>query len=653
MLAVTIEPKDIPILQKMANCLRFLSADIVQRANSGHPGAPMGLAEIMSVLSLHLRLSPNNPEWLNRDRLVFSGGHVSAMIYSLLHLWGFDMPLEELQRFRQLDSITPGHPEYGTTQGIEITTGPLGQGVANAIGFAMAARYAQELLGKELINHQVYCLCGDGDLQEGISYEACSLAGHLGLSSLVLIYDCNQITIEGDVNLAFSENIRARFEAQGWKVFECDGHDIMSINDSINCAKQSLKPALIIANTTIAKGAKTLSGSHKSHGAPLGAHEIAQSKVESGFCQADDEFFIPDDVRLYFGMLSEMGNALELQWNRLTLVLSDEKKELLETLQAQDSTNANIVYPTFEEGHSIATRSSNGQILNAIAKALPSFLGGSADLGPSNNTYLENEKNFPHGRNLHFGVREHCSAAITNAIAAYGLFMPFCATFLVFSDYLIPSLRLAALMKLRCFFIWTHDSIGIGEDGATHQPIEQLSHLRAMPGLYVFRPADANENVCAWQVALSMQAPCAFVLSRQNLPVLVPCSKENVEHGAYILQASSKKIQLILAASGSEVSLCLDVANILEKHNIGVQVVSVPCFDLLLEQKDEYKQLLFTKDVPCVAVEAARAMEWHIFADKVISMAEFGQSAPGTELFKHFGFETQNIINEIMPLIQT
>lgn len=648
MLAVSIDPKDIPIIQKMANCVRFLSADIVQKAGSGHPGAPMGLAEVMSVLSLHLRLSPRNPEWLNRDRIVFSGGHTSAMIYSLLHLWGFNVSLEALQNFRQLESITPGHPEYGLTEGIEITTGPLGQGVANAVGFAIAARYAQELLGKNIINHQVYCICGDGDLQEGISYEACSLAGHLGLSSLVVIYDCNRITIEGDVGLAFSEDIRMRFIAQGWEVFECDGHDAVSINTAISAAKESPKPALVIAHTTIAKGAKNLSGSHKTHGAPLGTEEIATSKVASGFCGADDTFYIPDDVRFYFQMLANMGSTLEAQWNQRTFALDDSKKALLHSLLIPEPTN--IVYPTFDEGSSIATRASNGQILQSIASALPGFLGGSADLAPSNNTHLQNDKDFPQGRNLHFGIREHSSAAITNAIAAYGLFLPFCATFFVFSDYLAPSVRLAALMKLRLFYIWTHDSIGVGEDGATHQPIEQLSHLRAMPGLFVFRPADANENVCAWQVALELQAPSAFVLSRQNLPVLPPCTKANIEHGGYILQSSSNT-QMVLMASGSEVSLCLAVAKILEAHNIGVQVVSVPCFDLLLEQNDDYKTLLFPKNTLKVAIEAARALEWYVFADKVIAMNSFGHSAPATQLFQHFGFDATTIAEQLLELL--
>ncbi len=649
MLAVSIEQKDIPIIERMANCLRFLSADMVQKAGSGHPGAPMGLAEIMSVLSLHLRLTPSNPQWLNRDRIVFSGGHTSAMIYSLLHLWGFNVPLEALQNFRQLESITPGHPEYGLTEGIEITTGPLGQGVANAVGFAMAARYAQERLGSDIINHQVYCICGDGDLQEGISYEACSLAGHLQLSSLVMIYDCNRITIEGDVGLAFSEDVRTRFVAQGWEVFECDGHNAISINEAINGAKQSPKPALVIAHTIIAKGAKNLSGSHKTHGAPLGEEEIATSKVASGFCNADDTFYVPDDVRFYFRMLENMGSMLELQWNLRILALSEEKKALLQKLLVVDTTD--VVYPTFETGSSIATRASNGQILQAIAAALPGFLGGSADLSPSNNTYLQKEQDFPQGRNLHFGIREHSSAAITNAIAAYGLFLPFCATFFVFSDYLAPSVRLAALMKLRCFYIWTHDSIGVGEDGATHQPIEQLSHLRAMPGLYVFRPADANENVAAWQVALELQAPSAFVLSRQNLPVLQPCTQANIAHGGYILQSSSE-IQLVLMASGSEVSLCLAVAQILESQNIGVQVVSVPCFDLLLEQNAEYQNLLFPSNTLRIAIEAARAFEWYRFADHVISMHSFGHSAPGEQLFKYFGFDAETIAGQILERLQ-
>ncbi|RAX58408.1 transketolase [Helicobacter monodelphidis] len=652
-LSVVLTQEDIPVIQRMANCIRFLSADIVQNAKSGHPGVAMGLAEVMSVLTLHLQLSPQNPKWLNRDRLVFSGGHASALIYSLLHLWGFNLPLEELKAFRQLDSLTPGHPEYGITDGIEITTGPLGQGLANAIGFAMARQYAASLLNEEqeIINHDIYCLCGDGDLEEGISYEACSLAGHLNLSSLIVIYDSNRITIEGDSSISLSENITQRFESQRWAVFECDGHDPIAINTAINAAKIANKPSLIIAHTTIAKGSKNLSGSAKTHGAPLGAEEIAASKEASGFCCANDSFYIPEDVLWKFRVLQDMGNALENQWNLKLKKMSQAKKDLFHQLIYPDF-NA-ITFPQFNEGEMLATRSSNGQILNAIAKTIPGFLGGSADLAPSNNTHIQGEADFPLGRNLHFGIREHAMGAITNGLANYGLFLPYCATFFVFSDYLAPSVRIAALMRAKCYYIWTHDSIGVGEDGATHQPIEQLSHFRAMPNLYTFRPADAHENVAAWRVALNLNSPAAFILTRQNLPVMEKCLVENVQKGGYILRGDVNP-KIVLVSSGSEVSLSLEVAHLLEQNSIAVQVVSVPCFELLLEEihRDrEYKELLFPNHSLVVAIEASRGLEWYAFADILFGMESFGESAPATDLFKHFGFEASNIVEKLLPLV--
>ncbi len=648
-LAVSITEEDIPTLKRMADCVRFLSADVVQKANSGHPGAAMGLAEVVSVLTFHLRLSPKNPQWLNRDRLVFSGGHTSALIYSLLHLWGFNVKLDDLQSFRQLDSITPGHPEYGLTDGIEITTGPLGQGVANAVGFAMARQYAASLLNDTitLIDHNVFCLCGDGDLQEGISYEACSLAGHLKLSSLILLYDCNNITIEGNVNLAWSENITKRFLAQDWSVFECDGHNPISINEALNRAKDSLQPSLIIAHTKIAQGSKNFSGSAKTHGAPLGADEIAISKEMSGFCKAEDVFYIPDDVKHKFRTLFDMGSALEYQWNMLLRNISEEKKELIQNLIAPPFST--VQFPSFQVGAMLATRASNGAILNAIAKALPGFLGGSADLAPSNNTILKDEQNFPQGRNIHFGIREHAMGAIMNAFAHYGLFLPYCATFFVFSDYMLPAIRLAALMKTQCFYIFTHDSIGVGEDGATHQPVEQLSHFRSLPNLYTFRPADAHENIAAWRVAFHIHAPVAFVLSRQNLPIYDKCLVEDMEKGAYVIRGSIEP-QIIIASSGSEVALSIEVASILEDNGIRVQVVSVPCFDLLLEQDAEYRNLLFPEDSLKIAIEASRGLEWYAFVDILFAMESFGESAPGEVLFKHFGFDAECIAQKILTL---
>ncbi|WRC40645.1 transketolase [Helicobacter pylori] len=633
---------DLERLKSMANTLRFLCADMIDKANSGHPGVCLGLADVMVVLSLHLNLNPTNPKWLNRDRLVFSGGHASALAYSLLHLWGFDLSLDDLKRFRQLHSKTPGHPELHHTEGIEITTGPLGQGFANAVGFSMASQYAQTLLDKEAISHKVYCLCGDGDLQEGISYESASLAGHLRLDNLIVIYDSNQISIEGAINISFSERVKTRFLAQNWEVLECDGHDYQAIHNALEEAKKSHKPTLLIAHTIIGKGAVGLEGSEKTHGSPLNKEVLKQSK-ENAQINPSESFIISPKNKMHFEEVKVRGVSLEALWEKS---LSPKTKEKIHALKNFDF-NA-IHYPTFKKGESLATRVSNGMILNAIAKECESFLGGSADLAPSNNTHLKHSGDFPLGQNLHFGIREHAMGAITNALAAYGLFVPFCATFFVFSDYLMPSMRLSALMKLKALFIFTHDSIGVGEDGATHQPVEQLSHLRALPHFYAFRPSDAFENKACMQVALSLNAPSALILSRQNLPVLDEVSKEQVLKGAYVKHHSRDPI-ITLVASGSEVSLALESAKILERENIPTQVVSVPCFDLLIEQDESYLKELFKGKV--LVIEASRAIEWYRFADKIIGMDSFGSSAKGDKLFEKFGFSVENITAQAKRLL--
>ncbi|MCQ2889899.1 transketolase [Helicobacter pylori] len=633
---------DLERLKSMANTLRFLCADMIDKANSGHPGVCLGLADVMVVLSLHLNINPTNPKWLNRDRLVFSGGHASALAYSLLHLWGFDLSLEDLKRFRQLHSKTPGHPELHHTEGIEITTGPLGQGFANAVGFSMASQYAQTLLDKEAISHKVYCLCGDGDLQEGISYESASLAGHLRLDNLIVIYDSNQISIEGAINISFSEQVKTRFLAQNWEVLECDGHDYQAIHDALEEAKKSAKPTLLIAHTIIGKGAIGLEGSEKTHGSPLNKEVLKQSK-ENAQINPDESFVISPKNKMHFEEVKVRGVSLEALWEKS---LSPKTKEKIHALKNFDF-NA-IHYPAFKKGESLATRVSNGMILNAIAKECEGFLGGSADLAPSNNTHLKHSGDFPLGQNLHFGIREHAMGAITNALAAYGLLVPFCATFFVFSDYLMPSMRLSALMKLKALFIFTHDSIGVGEDGATHQPIEQLSHLRALPHFYAFRPSDAFENKACMQVALSLNAPSSLILSRQNLPVLDEVSKEQVLKGAYVKHHSKDPI-ITLVASGSEVSLALESAEILERENIPTQVVSVPCFDLLVEQDESYLKELFKGKV--LVIEASRAIEWYRFADKIIGMDSFGNSAKGDKLFEKFGFSVENVTAQAKRLL--
>jgi len=632
--------------KKMADTIRFLAADMVQKANSGHPGAPMGLADIAVVLSEHLNHNPKNPSWLNRDRLVFSGGHATGLIYSLYYLWGYGLELEDLKEFRQLDSKTPGHPEYGHTAGIEITTGPLGQGIANAVGFSMASKFVGAQVNSEtadLIDHSVYCLCGDGDLEEGISYEACSLAGHNKLDNLIVIYDSNRITIEGTTDLSISENIRERFEAQGWDVLECDGHDYDDIDATLTTAKANKRPTLIIANTIIAKGAGKLEGSHHAHGAPLGEEVIAEAKKAVGF-DPEKKFFVDDDVLVRFRCAVEEGDLLEREWihRQKTLPLM-EQNEALKALESADFSK--IQWPEFDKAD--ATRNTNGKILNAIARAVPSFLGGSADLSPSNKTYLNDMGVYPKGRNIYFGIREHAMASIANAMALYGPLKPFTSTFFVFSDYLKPATRIAALAGIQQFFVWTHDSIGVGEDGPTHQPIEHLSQFRALPNFYVWRPADGAENIEAWKTALEMtKSPSAFVCSRQSLALLPKAVKGDASHGGYLL-ASDADAVITLMASGSEVELALKTKEALNAKGVSANVVSVPCYDLFIEQEQAYIDAIITPNTKKVAIEAARGLEWYRFADEVIGMDSFGASAPAGQLFEKFGFTVDAILERI------
>ncbi len=615
--------------KKMADTIRFLAADMVQKANSGHPGAALGMADIFVEFSDIVRLTPHNPEFINRDRVVFSGGHATPLIYSMLYLWGYDISMDDLKNFRQLGSKTPGHPEFGHTPGIEVTTGPLGQGVANAVGFAMAKKFISRKFPE--INHKVWCFCGDGDLEEGISYEACSIAGANKLEDLILIYDSNNISIEGPVEPVFNEDIKKRFEAQGFRVLEMNGHDYDDIKKTLIKARESDgRPTLVIAKTVIARGAVGLEGSEKTHGAPLGEDVIKKSKEAAGF-PVDKTFYVPQDALIRFRCVKERGELLEAEWKKKARV-----KEIEEFFKKDFS---KIKWPEFKEGEVIATRKSNGKILNAIAKAIPSFLGGSADLAPSNNTLLEGEDDFPYGRNLHFGVREHAMGAINNAFSAYG-FLPFAATFLVFSDYLRGAIRLAALSKHKNYWIFTHDSIAVGEDGPTHQPVEHLTSLRAIPNLYLFRPADANENVNSWKAAVNIDAPVAFALTRQGVKNQTP-KDIDLSKGAYILKEGNADITLV--ASGSEVELAMDVAK-----EIDARVVSVPCFDLLEEQEQEFKDSLFKGKV--IAIEANRGFEWYKYADMVIGMDSFGASGKGSEVYKYFGFDKDKIIEKIKSL---
>ena len=631
--------------QKMADSIRFLAADMVQAANSGHPGAPMGLADIAVVLSEHLSHNPKNPSWLNRDRLVFSGGHATGLIYSLYYLWGYGLEMNDLKNFRQLDSKTPGHPEYGHTEGIEITTGPLGQGIANAVGFAMASKHVGAQTNSEtakVIDHSVYCLCGDGDLEEGVSYEACSIAGHNKLDNLILIYDSNNITIEGSTELSISENMHKRFESQGWDIQEIDGHNFEEIDAAIIRAKSSNKPSLIIANTQIAKGAGELEGSHHAHGAPLGDDVIAKAKTAAGF-DPDKKFFVDEDVMARFRCAIEAGDLAEREWkHRLKELPLMEQNEALEAFENPDFSR--IQWPTFDKAD--ATRSTNGKVLNAVAKAIPGFVGGSADLSPSNKTDMKDMGAYPKGKNIYFGIREHAMASICNAMALYGPLIPFSATFFVFSDYLKPAARIAALTGIKQLFVWTHDSIGVGEDGPTHQPIEHLSQFRALPNFYVWRPADGNENVVAWQVALEMKkSPSAFVCSRQSLALLPAAVSGEASKGGYLLEESAEAT-ITLMASGSEVELAMKTKLKLAEKGVNANVVSVPCFDLLIEQDKAYLDSIIKTD-KVVAIEAARGLEWYRFADEIINMDTFGASAPAGKLFDKFGFNADSIANRL------
>ncbi len=631
------------LLQKQADTIRFLSTDMVQKANSGHPGAPMGLADITTVLSNHIKLDPKNSKWLNRDRLVFSGGHASALVYSMLHLWGFDLTIEDLKNFRQTGSRTPGHPEVGHTHGVEITTGPLGQGIANSVGFAMASEYAKNILNEktDVIDHHVYCLCGDGDLQEGISYEALATLGHQGISNYTLIYDSNDITIEGDISIAWSENVAKRFEAINFEVITIDGHNFDEIDAALTQTRNSDKPSIIIARTAIGKGAATMEGSHKTHGAPLGDEEIKTSKANAGF-DTEATFVVPEDVKAAF---DKTNSGLAAAWQTKI----DEAGVDLEQYINPDYSK--IEYPDFSETDKIATRDSNHKILNSIAQAIPSFMGGSADLAPSNKTELLGMGDFPKGRNLHFGIKEHSMAAIANAMNIYGLFKVFSATFFIFSDYLKPAARVAALSHIPQHFIWSHDSIGVGEDGATHQPIEQLSQFRAMPNFYTFRPADATENIACWEKALTMNAPTAFVTSRQGLTVLKPERDfGEVANGGYLLK-KREDATVTLMASGSEVFLALQTACHLEEDGIKANIVSVPCFDLLCEQDKEYINTIIDPNTKVIAIEAATATEYYRFADEVIGMTTFGESGPAGELFEKFGFTINGLKAKIKEMV--
>lgn len=660
------------LLALVANTIRCLAIDGVQAAKSGHPGAPMGLADIAAVLWLkHLKHDVANPKWHDRDRFVLSGGHGSMLIYSLLHLAGYNLPLEELKRFRQMGSLTPGHPEYGHTEGVETTTGPLGQGLASAVGMAIAEKMAAARYNVEgsrpIVDHRTWVFCGDGDLEEGISHEACSLAGHLKLNKLVLFYDSNQITIEGRTELALSDDPKKRFQAYNWQVLEIDGHDYDQIDRAIRRASRSTdKPVVIICKTLIGKGSPNKVDTAASHGAPLGEEEVKLTKAALGF-DPEQQFHVPQEVYDIFTRMSIGPKRKHGTWRRVFKEWSKahpEKAELWKKCY-NDVIPDNIeeFLPKFPLEKAVATRSASGIVLNALAQELPQLVGGSADLAPSNMTWLkEMEAIKPgdfSGRNFHFGVRELAMAAIMNGVQIHGGFRIFGGTFFVFSDYCRPSLRLAALMKLPVIFVFTHDSFYVGEDGPTHQPVEQIAALRCMPNVTVLRPADPTETAAAWVAALrNKRGPSALLLTRQNMKVIdrhEHFAASNVEKGGYTLwQNGMGTPDLMFIASGSEVEICLAAAKQIEGKN--VRVVSMPSWELFERQNRTYRERIIDPDCKRrVVVEAGSSFGWERYGGKnaeMVTLDTFGASGPYAELAKHFGFTVENVLGKAMALFE-
>jgi transketolase len=667
-------PIDIDIL--CINTIRGLSMDAVQQADSGHPGAPMGLAPAAYTLwTRHLRHHPENPAWPNRDRFVLSGGHASMLLYSLLYLTGYDLSLDDIRQFRQWGSKTPGHPEYGHTPGVETTTGPLGQGFATAVGMAMAERHLAAKFnrdGHEIVDHFTYVICGDGDLMEGLSAEAASLAGHLGLGRLICLYDSNRISIEGSTDITFTEDVDLRFQAYGWQVLAVeDGNDITAIDNAVAAAKaETGKPSLVIVRTQIAYGSPNKQGSADAHGAPLGVDEIRLTKLFLG-CPENECFCSPDPVLAHCRKAVAAGAAQEADWRER---VNDYEKHYPDLARQW----ADMVAGTFPEGWekalpafaagdgSMATRKASGIVLNALAETIPGLLGGSADLAPSNNTVIKSTTDFQKskygGRNIRFGVREHAMAAILNGLSLHtpGL-KPYGGTFLVFADYMRPAIRLSALMKQPVIYIFTHDSIAVGEDGPTHQPVEHLASLRAIPGLAVIRPADATETAAAWQYAVtSREAPSALILSRQNLPVIDRSSgppADQLRNGGYVLIDTEGDPDVILIGTGSEVHLCVAARDMLAEKGISARVVSMPSWELFENMSEDYRKSVLPPGTRArVAVEAGIPMGWEKYvgdAGAIVGMTTFGASAPGGMVMKNFGFTAENVAQTAQGLIRS
>jgi transketolase len=657
------------------NTIRFLSVDAIEKANSGHPGAPMGLAPIAYVLwHKFMQYNPKDPNWCNRDRFVLSAGHASMLLYSMLYLTGYELSLSDIKKFRQWNSKTAGHPEIGSIPGVEVTTGPLGQGFANGVGMAISERWLAATFNKpdcEIVNHCTFSIVSDGDMMEGITSEAASIAGHLKLGRLIYIYDDNGISIEGNTDITFSEDVAQRFNAYNWQVIgPINGMDISQVEQAINQAKsQDKKPSLIIAKTIIGYGSPNKSNSGSAHGEPLGKEETRITKENLGWDYAD-AFCVPPKVLRHMRQAIKRGGKIQNNWQ----VKYDyyKKNYPLDALCLENALNGNLpeywdkdLNKLFNTGHkNLATRTASGLVLNAISRKVFNLLGGSADLAPSTKTILDGKPSFQsshyNGCNFHFGVREHSMGAIANGIAVHGGIIPYTATFLVFYDYMRPAVRLAALMNQRIIFIFTHDSIGLGEDGPTHQPIEQLIGLRSVPNLVTIRPSDATEVVIAWEVAIERNnGPTALVLSRQNLPILNRhelASATNLKQGGYVLWQAAKQIDIIIIATGSEVQIALHAARILKGKGISARVVSMPSWELFEAQPEQYKIGVLPPSIKTrISVEAGSSLGWHKYvgdAGKVISIDCFGVSAPGTVALEKFGFTSAYIVTKAEQLLK-
>lgn len=659
------------IEQKSVNAIRVLAADTVQKANSGHPGMPLGSAAMAYELwANHLTHNPKNPKWVNRDRFILSAGHASSLLYSLLHLFGYGLTIEDMKNFRQDNSLTPGHPEYGHTVGVEATTGPLGAGMGMAVGMAMAQAHMAATFNTEdynVIDHYTFVLGGDGCMEEGISSEAFSLAGTLDLSKLIVLYDSNNITIEGNTDLAFTEDVNKRMEAFGFQTLTVeDGNNLEEISKAIELAKaEKTKPSFITVKTKIAFGCPAKEGSESSHGSPLGEENVKALRDNLGW-EEQEAFVIPQDVYDNFAQKAKKGQEAEDNWNKLFKAYCEkypEKKALWDKYFAviDDEKLLNCDEFWSYEDKPQATRSLSGNMINRLAKIMPNFWGGSADLGPSNKTVIKDggsfSKNNYLGRNIHYGVREFAMAAIANGITLYGGTKTFVGTFFVFSDYLKPMARLAALMKIPVTYVLTHDSIGVGEDGPTHEPIEQLAMLRAMPNINVFRPADATETAAAWYSAItSKNTPTVLALSRQNLPQIEGSSKEALKGGYIIAESIKAKPDAIIIASGSEVSLAVDAKKELMEKGFDIRVVSMPCMDIFEQQSDEYKEKILPQTVEKrLVVEAGSSICWGKylgFKGKSVTIDTFGASAPANVLFKKYGFTVENVVNKALSMLK-